>query len=223
MAIAAGAHGRDRPGLRRPRAAAAPHQRPGHEGRGRPPLGRGQHGRRRRADRHRRLMPGRRGRADLHEALLARGETVAAAESLTAGLFCASLAEVPGASATLRGGVVVYATDLKSALAGVPADLLAAHGPVSRPTAARPGRGRARAVHGDVGRRPHRRRRARPRSTATGPVASTSASPTGGGPTSSSWTCRGTAPAVRERGRRRRRGRPARPARPSRTAGTPAR
>ncbi|RBY76148.1 competence protein [Blastococcus sp. TF02-09] len=80
-------------------------------------------------------MPGPR-TAALHEALLARGETVAAAESLTAGLFCALLAEVPGASATLRGGVVVYATDLKSELAGVPADLLAEHGPVSRPTAA---------------------------------------------------------------------------------------
>ena len=72
----------------------------------------------------------------LHRALLARGETVAAAESLTAGLFCATLATVPGASATLRGGVVVYATELKSALAGVPADLLAAHGPVSPETAA---------------------------------------------------------------------------------------
>jgi nicotinamide-nucleotide amidase len=65
-----------------------------------------------------------------------RGETVAAAESLTAGLFCATVAEVPGASAVLRGGVVVYATDLKAVLAGVPEDLLAAHGPVSRETAA---------------------------------------------------------------------------------------
>jgi nicotinamide-nucleotide amidase len=72
----------------------------------------------------------------LHRALLARAETVAAAESLTAGLFCATLATVPGASATLRGGVVVYATELKSALAGVPADLLAAHGAVSPETAA---------------------------------------------------------------------------------------
>jgi nicotinamide-nucleotide amidase len=72
----------------------------------------------------------------LHAALLARRETVAAAESLTAGLFCATLASVPGASATLRGGAVVYATDLKTTLAGVPADLLAAHGPVSEPTAA---------------------------------------------------------------------------------------
>jgi nicotinamide-nucleotide amidase len=72
----------------------------------------------------------------VHDALLARGETVAAAESLTAGLFCATLATVPGASGTLRGGVVVYATDLKTALADVPADLLAAHGPVSPETAA---------------------------------------------------------------------------------------
>jgi nicotinamide-nucleotide amidase len=74
--------------------------------------------------------------ARAHEALRARGETVAAAESLTAGLFCATLASVPGASATLRGGAVVYATDLKAVLAGVPEDLLAAHGPVSPQTAA---------------------------------------------------------------------------------------
>jgi nicotinamide-nucleotide amidase len=68
----------------------------------------------------------------VHGALLARGETVAAAESLTAGLFCATLASVPGASRTLRGGAVVYATDLKATLA----DLLDEHGPVSQPTAA---------------------------------------------------------------------------------------
>jgi nicotinamide-nucleotide amidase len=72
----------------------------------------------------------------LHRALLVRGETVAAAESLTAGLFCATLASVPGASSTLRGGVVVYATDLKAVLAGVPGELLAGHGPVSPQTAA---------------------------------------------------------------------------------------
>jgi nicotinamide-nucleotide amidase len=72
----------------------------------------------------------------VHEALLARRETVAAAESLTAGLFCATLASVPGASATLRGGAVVYATDLKTTLAGVSPELLAVHGPVSEPVAA---------------------------------------------------------------------------------------
>ena len=35
-----------------------------------------------------------------------------------------------------RGGLVVYATDLKASLAGVPADLLAARGPVDGEVAA---------------------------------------------------------------------------------------
>ena len=72
----------------------------------------------------------------LHRTLLERGQTVAAAESLTAGLFCATLASVPGASATLRGGLVVYATELKARLAGVPPQLLEEHGPVAPETAA---------------------------------------------------------------------------------------
>lgn len=70
------------------------------------------------------------------EALAARGETVATAESLTAGLLAATLAGVPGASAVLRGGLVVYATDLKSALAGVDDGILAQDGPVASRTAA---------------------------------------------------------------------------------------
>lgn len=60
----------------------------------------------------------------------AAGLTVAVAESLTAGLVCARLADVPGASAVLRGGVVAYATDLKAALLGVDEELLARNGPV---------------------------------------------------------------------------------------------
>jgi|HubBroStandDraft_5_1064220.scaffolds.fasta_scaffold213744_2 nicotinamide-nucleotide amidase len=62
--------------------------------------------------------------------LIARGETVAVAESLTGGLVAAALSSVPGASAALRGGVVAYAADLKAALLGVPADLLERHGTV---------------------------------------------------------------------------------------------
>ena len=73
--------------------------------------------------------------AAVHAALEAQGATVAVAESLTAGLLAAALTENPGASRTFRGGLVVYATDLKASLAGVPADLLAAHGPVSAPVA----------------------------------------------------------------------------------------
>lgn len=66
----------------------------------------------------------------VHQALLSRGETVATAESLTAGMVGATLTSVAGASATYRGGLIVYATDLKAQLAGVPADLLAARGAV---------------------------------------------------------------------------------------------
>lgn len=58
------------------------------------------------------------------------GLTVATAESLTGGLLGAALSSVPGSSAVLRGGLIVYATDLKHTLAGVPAELLAARGPV---------------------------------------------------------------------------------------------
>lgn len=67
----------------------------------------------------------------IHASLAARGATVAVAESLTAGLLTAALTETPGASRTVRGGLVVYATDLKIQLAGVPDSLLVAHGPVS--------------------------------------------------------------------------------------------
>jgi len=73
--------------------------------------------------------------ADIHAALADRRATVAVAESLTAGLLAAALTETPGASTTFRGGVVVYATELKAVLAGVPERLLAKHGPVSGPVA----------------------------------------------------------------------------------------
>jgi PncC family amidohydrolase len=63
-------------------------------------------------------------------ALRAGGDTLAVAESLTGGLVTARVVDVPGASTVLRGGVVAYATDLKHALLGVDADLLAERGAV---------------------------------------------------------------------------------------------
>jgi nicotinamide-nucleotide amidase len=89
--------------------------------------------------------------ARLHEALLSRGETVAVAESLTAGLIAAALTETAGTSSTFRGGLVVYATDLKTRLAGVPKSLLDRYGPVSRPVAAALAAGVAERLGADFG------------------------------------------------------------------------
>ena len=74
--------------------------------------------------------------AGLHRRLQQRGETVAVAESLTGGLVAGALTETPGSSRSFRGGLVVYATDLKASIGGVPAHLLAEHGPVDAQVAA---------------------------------------------------------------------------------------
>jgi nicotinamide-nucleotide amidase len=80
-------------------------------------------------------------------ALAERGETLAVAESVTGGLLAATLVEVPGASRVFRGGLIVYATDLKATLAGVSPELLAAYGPVHPAVAAELAAGaRARCV-----------------------------------------------------------------------------
>jgi nicotinamide-nucleotide amidase len=69
--------------------------------------------------------------ARILDRLAARGETLAVAESLTGGLLAATLVDEPGASRVFRGGLIVYAVDLKTTLADVPADLLAERGPVA--------------------------------------------------------------------------------------------
>ena len=79
--------------------------------------------------------------AELLAALRARGETLAVAESLTGGLLAATIVDVPGASRVFRGGLIVYATELKATLAGVPAELLAERGPVDPDVAAHLARG----------------------------------------------------------------------------------
>jgi nicotinamide-nucleotide amidase len=67
--------------------------------------------------------------------LLDRRLTIAAAESCTGGLMMSRLTDVPGSSAYVSGGAVVYSNELKTALAGVDPALIAAHGAVSEPVA----------------------------------------------------------------------------------------
>lgn len=57
--------------------------------------------------------------------------TVCSCESLTAGLFCDTLAEIPGVSAVLKGGLVTYFTQMKEVLAHVPSSLINEYGVVS--------------------------------------------------------------------------------------------
>ena len=78
-----------------------------------------------------------RARPSLH-ALAGRGWTLAVAESLTGGLVQHRIVDVPGASATFRGGVVAYTLEAKQALLGVTAT-----DPVLRGVRDPDGRGRA--------------------------------------------------------------------------------
>jgi nicotinamide-nucleotide amidase len=89
--------------------------------------------------------------AEVHRALLARGATIAVAESLTGGLLGGALTDVAGSSSTFRGGVVAYATELKASLLGVDPDLLSRHGAVHPDVAAAMARGVAARLQSTFG------------------------------------------------------------------------
>jgi nicotinamide-nucleotide amidase len=67
----------------------------------------------------------------VHLLLRAGGHTVATAESLTGGRLAVALTDTPGASETYVGGVVTYATELKSSLLDVDPALIGEHGVIS--------------------------------------------------------------------------------------------
>jgi nicotinamide-nucleotide amidase len=75
------------------------------------------------------------GASALLDAAKAEGLKIATAESCTGGLIAASLAAVPGASASLERGFVTYSNEAKTEMLGVPAELIAQHGAVSKPVA----------------------------------------------------------------------------------------
>jgi nicotinamide-nucleotide amidase len=67
--------------------------------------------------------------------LVARGLTLAVAESCTGGLVGHRLTGIAGSSAFFERGVVVYSNRAKQELLGVPEEILRVHGAVSRPCA----------------------------------------------------------------------------------------
>jgi nicotinamide-nucleotide amidase len=61
------------------------------------------------------------------------------------------LTDVPGSSAYVVGGAVAYGNALKTLLAGVPAELIAAHGAVSEPVAVALAEGIRERTGADIG------------------------------------------------------------------------
>jgi len=82
--------------------------------------------------------------------LTEQGRTVSCAESCTGGLLAGALTDVPGSSVVFRQGAVTYANEVKEALLGVPAELLAQWGAVSEPVALAMAEGQLRASGADV-------------------------------------------------------------------------
>ncbi|HRR32578.1 MAG TPA: CinA family protein [Kiritimatiellia bacterium] len=72
----------------------------------------------------------------LVEACVARGVTLATAESCTGGLVAARITAVSGSSAAFLGGIVSYANTVKMEVLGVPQGVLQQFGAVSEACAA---------------------------------------------------------------------------------------
>lgn len=82
---------------------------------------------------------------------LEAGRTLGTAESLTAGMVSAVLADTPGASGMLQGGVVAYQNSVKETVLNVPGDLLARVGSVDGDVARNMAEGARIVLGADVG------------------------------------------------------------------------
>ena len=91
---------------------------------------------------------------DRAAALIARykaaGLMIATAESCTGGLVAGLLTEIPGSSAVLERGLVVYSNEAKIELLGVPAATIERHGAVSEETARAMAEGALQRSHAEV-------------------------------------------------------------------------
>lgn len=78
------------------------------------------------------------------------GLTVATVESCTGGLVAGALTAIAGSSDVVNGGLVTYSNAAKSALAGVPAAMIEAHGAVSPEVARAMAEGGRQALTTDI-------------------------------------------------------------------------
>ena len=78
------------------------------------------------------------------------GMTIVAAESCTGGMINAALTDIPGSSAYVERGYVVYSNAVKSELLGVDSETLMKHGAVSSETAAEMAEGALRAAEAGI-------------------------------------------------------------------------
>jgi nicotinamide-nucleotide amidase len=79
------------------------------------------------------------------------GQTLAVAESCTAGMLGMHITRVPGSSDYFRGGILCYSNEAKMELCGVPAELLEKHGAVSAEVAEALASGVRKSLHSSIG------------------------------------------------------------------------
>ena len=83
--------------------------------------------------------------------LAMQGRSLATAESLTGGQLGSTITAIPGASKIYRGGVIAYASDLKTDLLGVSQSLLAEGGAVQAQVALEMATGAAQRLDAEFG------------------------------------------------------------------------
>ncbi len=83
--------------------------------------------------------------------LLQSGQTLAVAESCTAGMLGMHITRVPGSSSYFKGGILCYSNEAKMGLCGVSAELLQRHGAVSAEVAEALAAGVRNSLHSSIG------------------------------------------------------------------------
>jgi nicotinamide-nucleotide amidase len=80
-----------------------------------------------------------------------RNLTLAVAESCTGGMLAERITSISGSTRYFVGGAIVYSNELKTQFSGVPADLIAKHGAVSREVAIAMAEGIRERCHANLG------------------------------------------------------------------------